>query len=111
MLTKFNLKLLVLLIIFININISFSLEKSKENTKYNASLLASKWLQLNREKDLTSISDKDLKSTLYQELIKKMHAKIDEKTFNEVYKIIRRKKIKLALGKQLGKMFKLKIGK
>ena len=110
MLTKFNLKLLVLLIIFININLSFSLEKSKEKTNYNASLLASQWLQLN-QRDLTLISDKDLKSTVYQELVKKMNAKIDKKTFNEVYKIIQRDKIKLSLRKKFDKMFKLKTGK
>ncbi len=109
MLTKYNLKLLVCLIIFLNINISLSLEKSKQNTKFNASLLASQWLRVN-QRNLTTISDKDLKSTVYQELVK-MNAKIDAKTFNEIYKIIRAKKIKIALGKNLNKMFKLKIGK
>jgi len=109
MLKKFILKLFVLITIFLNFNLSLSLEKSEDKIKLNASLLASLWLQQN-QRDMTSMSDKDLKSTVYQELVK-MNAKIDAKTFNEVYKIIRREKIRLALGKQLDKMFKLKTGK
>jgi len=94
MLTKFILKLFVLITIFLNFNLSLSLEKSEDKIKLNASLLASLWLRQN-QRDMTSMSDKDLKSTVY----------------NEVYKIIRREKIRLALGKQLDKMFKLKTGK
>jgi hypothetical protein len=109
MLKKFILKLFVLIIIFLNYNLSLSLEKSEDKIKLNASLLASLWLRQN-QRDMTSMSDKDLKSTVYQELVK-MNAKIGAKTFNEVYKIIRREKIRLALGKQLDKMFKLKTGK
>jgi hypothetical protein len=104
--TKLFILVLVLLII---VSHAFNFENNIEKKIYNASLLASKWLQQNK-RDLNSISDQELKFILYQELVTKINAKINQKTFNEVFKIVLKEKKMLFLLKSLSKMYKLRPG-
>ena len=105
-----NIKLFILaLVLFINISHTFTFENNKEKKIFNPSLLASKWLQQNK-RDLNSISDQELKFILYQELVTKINAKINQKTFNEVFKIVLKEKKMLFLLKSLSKMHKLRSG-
>jgi hypothetical protein len=105
-----NMKLFIfLLVLFINISHTFTFENNKEKKIFNASLLASKWLQQNK-RDLNLISDQELKFILYQELVTKINAKINQKTFNEVFKIVLKEKKMLFLLKSLSKMHKLRPG-
>ena len=104
---KIILKLIILIVIIDKINQSIALKFAENRKIIDSSLWASKWFEQNKN-ELISIKNNQLKLKLYQELMaSKNKFKIDQKTFDEIYKKVLYRKKTFILEKNLSKNFYL----
>jgi hypothetical protein len=104
---KMILKLIILIVIIDKINQSIALKLPEKRKIIDSGLWALKWFEQNKN-ELISIKNNELKLKLYQELMaSKKYQKIDQKTFDEIYKKVLYRKKTFILEKNLSKNFYL----